>query len=210
MAFRFLYDAAFNQVSLFFKSLPLHCSVSSRLTNRLMSSSHLILGLPTLLFVRVVALSLGFNLVAFFVHLSSACDAILTVNFYFGFLCVSIQHGILAARSLSSASLVLLLMYSIHPSSSISSVCPSLRRGRSRRIRCCFDRILYSCCFLRLSLLSYSAGFSRRLLILFLRFSCVFAVFERRAGASCVASIESFSRARASVSKCQNRTSAWE
>ena len=52
----------------------------------------------------------------FFVHLDSEREAILIANLHFIFLCNSIQHGMLAARILSSASPVLLLIYSIHSS----------------------------------------------------------------------------------------------
>ena len=89
---------------------------------RLTSSSQHCLGVPTRLLVLVVGLSPGFYLAAFFVHLASECDAILMANLHFILLWVSIQHGMLAARILSSASRVLLLMYSMQSSSSVSAV----------------------------------------------------------------------------------------
>ena len=90
-----------------------------------MSSSHLCLGLPALLLVLVVGLSPGFRLAAFFVHLASECDAILIANLHFIFLWISIQHGMLATRILSSTSRVIVLMYSIQSSSSLSAVSTS-------------------------------------------------------------------------------------
>ena len=59
---------------------------------------------------------------AFFAHLSSGSDAILIAKHDFIPQCVSIQHGILAAFILSMAVAVLLFMYSIYSSSSISAV----------------------------------------------------------------------------------------
>ena len=56
----------------------------------------------------------GFRSAAFFAHGSSGSDAFLTANHHFILLCVSIQHGILAAFILSTATVVLLFMYSIH------------------------------------------------------------------------------------------------
>ena len=144
----------------------------------------------------------------FFVHLSSECDAILVVN-HFNFHWVSIQHGMLAARILSSASLVFLLMYSIHPPSSISSVSMSSSESLWK------DTLLsWSHPILVLFSSSHSVGVVRWLLsssvnsfssLLF----CLFVSFEGCAGASCVASIESFSRAQTLTSKWQSRTSSW-
>ena len=75
-----------------------------------MSSSHLFLGLPARLPVFAVELRPQFPLAAFFVHLSSLCEAILMANLHFNFLSVSIQHEILNVRIFSSDSLVLLLI----------------------------------------------------------------------------------------------------
>ena len=148
-----------------------------------MSSSHRILGLPTLLFVRVVALSPGFNLAAFFLPtcLRRVMQFSLLIFILSSFVFQSNTECWLLAVCLR---LILCFFWCIPSILPLRlQPCRSLRRGRSGKIRCCFDRILYSCCFLRLSLLSYSAGFSRRLLSLFLRFfcsfSCVFAVFEQ-------------------------------
>ena len=55
-------------------------------------------------------------------HRSSGSDAILIAKRHFNLLCVSTQHWILAAFILSTAVAVLLFMYSIQPSSSISPV----------------------------------------------------------------------------------------
>ena len=52
----------------------------------------------------------------------SGCEAIPIANLHFIFLCVSTQQCILAALIFSSASVVLLFIYSIHYSSSISAV----------------------------------------------------------------------------------------
>ena len=64
-------------------------------------------GLPTGLFVWCSVLRPGFHFVAFFAHRSSGSDAILIVKRHFILLCVSIQHGILAAFILSTAAAVL-------------------------------------------------------------------------------------------------------
>ena len=109
-------------VSLFLISLPFISSVSSGLRNSLISSSHLFFGLPTGLYVWCLMLRLGFHSTAFFAHLSFGSDAILVAKRHFALLCVSIQHGILASFILSTAEAVLLFMYSIHSSSSISAV----------------------------------------------------------------------------------------
>ena len=60
-----------------------------------------------------------------FVHRSSSIDAILIARRHFILLCVSIQHGTLAAFIFSMAVAVLLFMYSIHSASSISTVSTS-------------------------------------------------------------------------------------
>ena len=62
----------------------------------------------------------GFHSAAFCAHLSSGSDAVLSVKRRFVLLCVSSQHGILAAFIFSTA--VLLFKYSIQSSSSISPV----------------------------------------------------------------------------------------
>ena len=100
-------------VSLFFVSLPFISSVSSGLSNSLISSSHLFFGLPTSLYVWCLMLKPGFHSAAFFAHRSSGSDAIL-IRRHIILLCVcQIQHGILPAFILSTAVAVLLFMYSI-------------------------------------------------------------------------------------------------
>ena len=96
--------------------------VSSGLRKSFNSSSHLFSGLSTGLFVWCLVLRLGFHVAAVFAHRSFGSDAILVAKRHFTLLCVSIQHGILAAFFLSTAIAVLLFMYSIQSSSSISSV----------------------------------------------------------------------------------------
>ena len=64
----------------------------------------------------------GFHFAAFFSHRSSGNDAILIDNRHFNRLCVSIQHGILAAFVFSTAVAVLLFMNSIQSSSSMLTV----------------------------------------------------------------------------------------
>ena len=66
-----------------------------------MSSSHLFLGLPTLLPAFAVGLRPGFHLAAFFVHFSLPCEAVLMANLHFSFLWVSIQHEMLNVRIFS-------------------------------------------------------------------------------------------------------------
>ena len=77
LSFFFGFLAALIRVSLFFQSFPFDSSVSSSLTDSLMSSSHLFLGLPACLPVFAVELRPGFPLAAFFVYLSPLCEAIL-------------------------------------------------------------------------------------------------------------------------------------
>ena len=93
--------------SLFLISLVV-ASVSSDLRKPLISSSHLFSGLPTVLHVLILALRPGLHSAAFFFHLVSGCEAILIASLHVILLCVSIQHGILAAFIRSSASAVLL------------------------------------------------------------------------------------------------------
>ena len=64
----------------------------------------------------------GFHFAAFVAHRLSGSDAILIAKRHFILLRVSIQHGILAAFILSTVVVVLLFMYSIQSSSSISPV----------------------------------------------------------------------------------------
>ena len=77
-----------------------------------MSSSHLFLGLPIALLVLCLELRSGFHSAAFFSHLSHG---------HFICLCVLFQQQISARSILSKASAVLLFMYSIQSSSSISN-----------------------------------------------------------------------------------------
>ena len=58
----------------------------------------------------------------FFVHRSSGSEASLIVKRHFILQCISSKHGILTAFILSITVAVLLFMYSIHSSSSISAV----------------------------------------------------------------------------------------
>ena len=106
----------------FFLSLLFVSSVSSGLTKSFISSSHLLFGRPTVLFVWYLVLRPGFHFAAFFVHHSSGNDAILTAKRHFILLCASTQHGFFAVFMLSTATDVLLLTYSIQSSSSISPV----------------------------------------------------------------------------------------
>ena len=75
-----------------------------------MSSSHLLLGLPTILLVLILLSSPGCQVKILMVHLSSGRDVILLVIRLFSLLCISVQHGIFIFFMQSSASLVLLLM----------------------------------------------------------------------------------------------------
>ena len=101
-------------MSLFFFSFPFVVSVSSSF------SSHLFFGLFISMSVWCLVLRPGFHFAAFFVHRSSNCDATLIAKRHFILLCVSIQHGIFAVFILSTAISVLLFIYSIQSSSSIS------------------------------------------------------------------------------------------
>ena len=104
-------------VSLFCISFRFVVSVSSK--------THLpisFFGLPTDLFVWRLVLRPGFHVAAFFVHRSSGSDAILIARCYFILLCVSTQHGILAAFILSMAIAVLLFKCLIHSSCPIATV----------------------------------------------------------------------------------------
>ena len=89
-----------------------------------MSSSHLFLGLPVALLVLYLELRSGFHSAAFHSHLSLGEVAILSANFHFIFLCVLFQHRSLRLPSYQwlLPSAVLLFMYSIQSSSSISIV----------------------------------------------------------------------------------------
>ena len=120
------------------------------------------------------------------------------------FLPVSIQQGTLAALIFSSSSLVVLSMYSIQPSSSISAVSMSSSVSSARRLHClsrnpclrCYllpsvlrifgDNLCLLCHFLRSLAPHPSSSF-------FLRcfsplFSCGFALSVQRGEASCVVS----------------------
>ena len=103
-------------VSLFFISLPSASSVYSGLRKAFNSSSHLLFGVPTGLYVWCLMLGPEFHCAA------SGSGAFLIAKRHFILLCVSIQHGILAAFILSTAVSLLLFTYSIHSSSSISAV----------------------------------------------------------------------------------------
>ena len=87
--------------------------------NSLISSSHLYRGLPTGLLVLMQLSRPEFHSAIFFDHRSSG-RSVLIASLHFILGCVSIQQGILVFIIFSSASLVLLLMYSIQSSSSIS------------------------------------------------------------------------------------------
>ena len=76
-------------------SFPFVSSVSSGLRNWFISSLHFF-GLPTALRAFVPVLSAGFHLAASCVDLFSGSDAILIASLHFIFLCVSIQHEMLA------------------------------------------------------------------------------------------------------------------
>ena len=76
---------------------------------------------PTALQVLVFVLRPGFHSAAFLAHLSSGIDAIRIANLHFILLCVSIQQWIFAIFICSIAAAVLLFMYSIHSSCSIST-----------------------------------------------------------------------------------------
>ena len=105
------------QLLLFMRSYFLSSFVSPVLLSSLMSSSHLLSGLPTNLLVLILLSRPGCQLKILLVHLSFGRNAILLAIRHFILLCVSIQKGIFIFFIYSSASLVLLLMYSIHSSS---------------------------------------------------------------------------------------------
>ena len=87
-----------------------------------MSTSHLFLGLPIALLVLYFELSSGFHSAAFINHLSLGDVAILSASLHFILLCALIQHWIFAVFIRTTTSSVLLFMYSIPPSYSISAV----------------------------------------------------------------------------------------
>ena len=100
---------------------------SSGFVNSLISSSHLLFGLPTSLLVLILLSSPGCQSKFFLVHLSFCREANLLAIRHFSLLCVSIRHGIFIFFMCSSASLVLLLMSSIHSSSfSVLSIASSM------------------------------------------------------------------------------------
>ena len=119
--------ASIIQLLLFVRSYFLPSFVSPGFVNSLMSSSHLLLGLPTNLLVLMLLSSPGFQSKICLVNLSFGRDAILLVIRHFSLLCVSTQKSIFIFFMYSSASLVLLLMYSIHSSSfSVVSIASSM------------------------------------------------------------------------------------
>ena len=73
--------------------------LDTSLRNSLMSSSHLFFGLPIALLVLYLELSSGFHSAVFFNHLSLDGVVILSVNFYFIFLCVLFQYRIFDVSS---------------------------------------------------------------------------------------------------------------
>ena len=85
------------QLLLFVRSYFAFSFVSSGFKNSLMSSSHLLLGLPTSLRVLILLSSPGCQSKIFLVHLSSGKDAFLLAIRHFSLLCVSIQHGIFSS-----------------------------------------------------------------------------------------------------------------
>ena len=106
-----------------------------------------------------------------FVHLDSGCAAILIASLHVIFLCVSIQHGMLAAFCpLRLVCFFSCFRYFLHLQ---LLPCPCRHLSRSGKIRRCLDRILCSCCFLHRCRLSYVVDFFHlqlilcRLLILF-------------------------------------------
>ena len=80
--------AAACHVVSFFRSLLWVASVASSFTKSFRSSSHLLVGLPALLWVFVVLSSPAFHSAAFLVHLSLLCVAIRGACRHFSFLCV--------------------------------------------------------------------------------------------------------------------------
>ena len=99
---------------------------SSVFMNSWRSSSHLLLGLPTYLLVLMLVSNPGCQLNTLRFHLFAGRVMILLAMRHFCLLCTSIQHFKLCFFMFSSASLVLLLMYSNHSSSfSVASISSS-------------------------------------------------------------------------------------
>ena len=90
----FAFFVSIIQLSLFMRSYFFLSFTSPGFMNSLMSSSHLLLGLPTNLLVLVLLSSPGCQSIFFLVHLSSGRDAILLAIRHFSLLCVSIQQSI--------------------------------------------------------------------------------------------------------------------
>ena len=82
------------QLLLFVRSYFVFSFVSSGFKYSLLSSSHLLLGLPTGLRVLILLSSPGCQSKICLVHLSSGKETILLAIRHFSLLCVSIQHGI--------------------------------------------------------------------------------------------------------------------
>ena len=170
-------------------SLPFVASVSSGLKKSFPSFSHLFLSLPAALHVLILVLHPGFHSAAFLTHRSFGGDAILIPNRHFIFLCISVEHGILALL--------------------ILSLCLSLRQKRRRylgRNRC-------QCCFLLVFRFRSSLGFLFFLNVAFLIFMllaifffCIFFLFVPLVEASSVLFIVSIFRVRLSRSMFHTRS----
>ena len=114
------------QLLLFFRSYLSFSCPSLDFMNSLRSSSHLLFGLPTCLLALMLLSSPGCQLNTHRFHLCTGRVMILLAMRHFNLLCISIQHFILCFSACSSASFVLLLMYSIQSSSfSVASISPS-------------------------------------------------------------------------------------
>ena len=79
-------------------------------------SSHILVGLPALLWVSVDLSSVGFHSAAFLVHLSLLCVTIRRACRHFIFFCASYQFVMPCISIISSASFVLLFTSSIQSS----------------------------------------------------------------------------------------------
>ena len=87
---------------------------------------HLLLGLPTCLLALMLLSSPGCQLKTLLFHLFAGRVMILRAIRHVCLLCISVQHFILCFSMCSSASFVLLLMYSIQSSSfSVASISSS-------------------------------------------------------------------------------------
>ena len=160
--------------------------------NSVITSSHLllVLGLPIALYVLCLELSSRFHSATFTIHLSLGRDATLSASLHFILLWVSIQHRIFAFSIFSMASSLLLFVYSIHSSSSISVVSISSSVSLSKEMS-----LSWSLCVFEPHLF-VSRSFC-------ISFSIVWWV-----EALCVASIESFFHALLWVSRHQRRSSS--